>query len=214
MLKLEQIQGDLLCIKLGNEYVGVEPSPWDESIGVVIKDGRFEFIKQWMEDHGICMDIIIDNMPWFELQQLFHKYIHKALAKQGIKNGANIIKVGKKSFTVDLNEGNDEYWWEDTFGAEHKIDVCYNVAEHVVYDSYGISLIMNSVIDHDQLLVDYLLYSDNLIKELKLKLRQLVVQHRNDCEEFEFERYTINQLGMQFLLDECNHLLKQYEETA
>jgi hypothetical protein len=208
MLKLDQIKGDLMCHKLGNCSVAVEYSDWDQSVGMTIKDSRFTFIKDWANHYN---DMLDGNDAWHEMQDVFHKYIKKALAKQGIKQGANIIRVGKKSLTVELVEGNDEDWYHDTFGKEHTIDCSYFVKDDKEFSSYGAASLMESAIDQEELLVDYLLYTDNLVAELKTQLRKAVVWLRDDFVEFTYQRHQLNELGLQFLIDGCNDLLKDYE---
>ena len=208
MLKLDQIKGDLMCHKLGNCSVAVDYSDWDESVGITVKDSRFTFIQDWANHYN---DMLEGNEAWYEMQDVFHKYINKALAKQGIKQGANIIRIGKKSLTIELEEGSDEDWYQDTFGKQHKIDCSYWVKSNTEFSPYGAASLMSSAIDKEELLVDYLLYTDNLVAELKTQLRKTVVWLRNDFEEFTYERHTLKELGLQFLIDGCNDLLKDYE---
>lgn len=210
MLKLNQIKGDLMCHKLGNCSVAVDYSTWEESVGMTVKDSRFTFIQDWAKYHD-PNDLMWNNEGWYDLHEIFHKYIKKALAKQGIKQGANIIRIGKKSITVELEEGNDEEWYKDTFGKEHTMDCSYFVKDHKEFSLYGAASLMSSVIDQEELLVDYLLYTDNLVAELKTALRKTVKLLRDDLEEYTYQRHTLNELGLQFLIDGCNDLLKDYE---
>jgi len=215
MLKLNQIKGDLASIKLGNSIVAVEDCSWDEAVGPVIKDGRFTFIEEWLNHNRYYNDMLDCNNDWWGIPDIFHKYIRKAYAKQGIKQGANVIRIGKKRITVELEEGSDDIWYDQSqFGAEHRIDASYFIQNDSAFSSYGIASLMNSAFDRDQLLIDYLLYSDNLIAELKSALRRTVIQLRENLECYGHERETLNSYGLQFLMDGCNELLKSYAEVA
>lgn len=211
MLKLHQIKGDLMFKKLGKASVDVLETNFDEAIGPVIKDSRFEFIKDWY-NHNNNADFLDESECWWELQTIFHKYIRKALAKQGIKEGTNTIRVGKKSITVELIKGDDDCWFDDIFGLEHKIDCSYYC--NSTDCSYGISSVINMAIDNEQLHIDYLLYTDNMIAELKSKLREVVIWQKNIIEQYTYERCTLNSLGLDHLMNGCNDLLNEYKETA
>jgi len=211
MLKLKQIQTQLAFAKLGAPSVTISnDESWDEGIGAIIKDSRFTFISDWIinEDLGFIID---ENDAWYNMCGIFHKYIAKAYAKQGIKEGKNIIRVGKKSITVELKKVDDFSFWDDTYGENHKIDCSYYATGD---NSYSIAQLMNSAIDYDQLIIDYLLYSDNLIAEIKTQLRKLVMDLRNEIEYHTANRYTLNQLGLQDLIDGCDSFLNDYVEVA
>ena len=211
MLKLHQIKGDLMFKKLGKSSVDIIENEWEEAIGSIVKDGRFEFINDWY-NHNNNADFLSESECWWELQTIFHKYIRKALAKQGIKEGTNTIRVGKKSITVELIKGDDECWSHDIFGLDHKIDCTYYC--NSMDNSYAISSVMNMAIDNEQLLIDYLLYTDNIIAELKSKLREVVIWQKNIIEEHTYERCSLNSLGLDHLMNGCNDLLNEYQETA
>jgi len=214
MLKLDQIKNELAFGKLGAPSVSVEEVMNDYTVGPLIKDARFQFIKAW-RDQPHYEDYLDNNEAWWSLQDIFHKYIRKALAKQGIKYGDNTIRVGKKTITVGLNDSEDHIWYEDEFGENHMIDASYFVSRDDPHgNDYALASIMHSVIDPDQLLIDYLLYSDNLISEVKSTLRQVVMVLRNDIQRWEYKRYTLNELGLQTLMDGCNDLLNAYKEVA